>query len=212
MPPDMRAIALFAAALVLCMACGTSPAAQRANPSAAPSTSAGPPTPYEDAGACPFEGCTYRAWRANAAVPIRSDRRKTAKVAFTVAPREWVTALTGIVVTVKAGRAEFREPTTMTSASGTIQIAPGQTLYLLTYQGEGYTKAWFNGRLYVSVDTASFFNGVCTFSPGRCTGTIVEKSLTEWWVKIRSRSGKIGWTDQPEKFDNKDMYGGPLPD
>lgn len=37
---------------------------------------------------------------------------------------------------------------------------PGESLYLLTYQGEGFTKAWLRGQLLTDVDTIQFINGV----------------------------------------------------
>jgi len=162
-----------------------------------------PPVPFEDVGACPFEGCVYRTWIANEAVAIRAARRMNAPVSFNLRAREKVTAITGVVITVKAGRVQFREPRNLSSSDGAIHIVPGQTLYLLTYQGEGFTKAWFNGRLYRDVDTADFFNGDCDFDPSRCSGKIIERSRTEWWVKIRNQAGRIGWTHEPNKFDGK---------
>jgi len=162
-----------------------------------------PPVPFEDVGACPFEGCVYRTWTANKAVAVRAARRLNAPVSFNLRAREKVTAITGVVITVKAGRVQFREPRNLSSSDGTIHIVPGQTLYLLTYQGEGFTKAWFNDRIYRDVDTADFFNGVCDFDPSRCAGKIIEKSRTEWWVKIRDRAGRVGWTHEPSKFDGK---------
>ena len=99
---------------------------------------------------------------------------------------------------------QFREPRTLPASNGSIHIQPGQTLYLLTYQGEGFTKAWFNGRLYRDVDTVDFLNGVCGLDPNRCAGTVIEKSQTEWWVQIRTQSGKVGWTNEPRQFEGKD--------
>ena len=43
-----------------------------------------PPMPFEDVGACPFEGCVYREWIANSAVVVSTDRRVEAPVAFTL--------------------------------------------------------------------------------------------------------------------------------
>ncbi|HEX4566147.1 MAG TPA: hypothetical protein VH138_05920, partial [Vicinamibacterales bacterium] len=85
---------------------------------------------------------------------------------------------------------------------------PGETLYLLTYEGEGYTKAWLRGKLYSDVDTVEFFNGVCDLRPDRCAGRIVEKADTEWWVQVRNRLGLVGWTNEPEQFDGKDAING----
>ena len=141
---------------------------------------------------------------------IRVERRTGARVAFQLKKGEKVTAVNGVVVTIRAGRVEFSQPQDIDTADGRIRVAPGQTLYLLTYEGEGYTKAWFNGRLYRSVDTQHFYNGVCDFNPGRCTGKIVEKGQVEWWVQIRNATGRVGWTDEPEAFDGKNAIGGTL--
>jgi hypothetical protein len=50
------------------------------------------------------------------------------------------------VVTRRAGRVQFREPIDLGSPAGTIHVEPGRTLYLLTYLGEGFTKAWFSAE------------------------------------------------------------------
>ena len=76
-------------------------------------------------------------------------------------PAKSVTALTGVVVTVRAGRVQFGAPQHLLTSSGPIDVLPGQTLYLLTYQGEGFTKVWFNGKVYEDVDASSFMNGAC---------------------------------------------------
>jgi hypothetical protein len=169
---------------------------------------AAPPVPYVDDGACPFEGCVYREWVANDIVVIRKDRREGAPIAFKLKKGERARALTGVVVTLKAGRVQFRQPVNLDSASGTLHIEPGQTLFLLTYRGEGFTKAWFQGKVYESVDGArAFFDSRCDIDPSRCTGKIVERSKSVWWVQIRNARGQIGWTDEPDKFDGKDGLG-----
>jgi hypothetical protein len=168
----------------------------------------GPPVPFEDVGACPFEGCVYREWTAKAAVRVRTERRLDAPVSYELRTGEKVTALTGIVVTLKAGLVQFREPRNLTSSCGETRIEPGQTLYLLTYQGEGFTKAWFNGRLCEDMDTVSFITASCDLRPSRCAGKIIEPSKTEWWVQVRNRVGIVGWTHEPEKFDGKNAIGG----
>jgi len=172
-----------------------------------PSGEAGPPIPYEDVGACPFEGCVYREWAANAPVEIHTDRTLTAPVAFSLAAGERVTAIGGVVVTTRPGRVAFDAPHDVDAAGGQVHIEPGQTLYLLTSEGEGFMKAWFNGRLYQGVDTSTFFNGGCAGGPRPCTGRIVEPWMFEWWVQIRNAAGTVGWTNEPDKFDNKDALG-----
>lgn len=202
---DMRSVlSVLAAVLVGLHAGGTPRGSEQSGSLSAP----GPPVPFEDRGACPFEGCVYREWTAMATVEVRAERRRDAPVAYTLRAKERVRALTGVVITIKAGRVQFRESRTLRTLSGPVRIDPGETLYLLTYQGEGFTKAWLRGELYTDVDTVDFYNGVCDVQPTRCAGTIVEKSQTEWWVQVRNRLGRTGWTDQPEKFDGKDALGG----
>jgi hypothetical protein len=170
-------------------------------------TAQGPPVPYEDAGACPFEGCTYREWQANSAVEIHAERRTDSAVVSRIAKGERVQALTGVVVTIKAGRIRADTAQELPAEGGPLMLMPGQTLFLLTYQGEGHSKAWFNQRLYQWVDASKALNGACQFIPERCKGWTVERPQSEWWVQIRTASGKVGWTLDTGKFDNKDRYG-----
>jgi hypothetical protein len=166
-----------------------------------------PPLPFEDPGACPFEGCVYREWRAHESVKVHAERRDDSPVIFTVRKGQKVRALTGIVVTIRAGRAQFDKPQHLDASPRAIDIVPGQDLFLLTYQGEGFSKAWFQGQVYTNVDVTSVVNGACGTKPERCTGRVVDKSQTEWWVQIRNSSGQIGWTREPNQFGNKDAFG-----
>ena len=169
--------------------------------------SAGPPMPYEDIGACPFEGCVYRDWIANGPVTVRTERRADSPIAFTLEKGERVRAITGIVVILKPGRVQFRNAVDLTSTAGRIHVEPGETLYLLTYHGEGATTAWFKGRLYDEIDGSEFISAECDLQPGSCNGTIVEKLQKVWWVRLMKQNRLTGWTNEAEKFDNKDLFG-----
>ena len=172
------------------------------------SLQSGPPVPYEDAGACPFEGCMYGKWQANDTVTVRRTRSDKGAAVFTVYKGETITALTGVVVTTSPGQVRFREPIDLSSRSGSVHVEPDETLYLLTYSGEGFTKAWFKGKLYEELDgSMAFFNGICDTEPSRCAGTIVVRPQRTWWVSIRNVRGQIGWTNEPDKFSGKDRFG-----
>ncbi len=143
----------------------------------------GPPIPYEDAGACPFEGCVYREWQANEAVIVRRARSANGPIAFTIRKGEAITAITGVVVTTSPGQVRFRKPVNLSSSSGSVHVKPGETLYLLTYRGEGFTKAWFKGKFYEELDgSTAFFNDICATDPNRCAGAIVKQPKQVWWV------------------------------
>jgi hypothetical protein len=149
----------------------------------------------------------YRDWIANGPVTVRADRRPDAPIAFTVKKGDHVQAITGIVVTVKPGRVQFRKAVDLSTTAGPLHVEPGETLYLLTYHGEGVTTAWFKGRLYDELDGSEFINGLCESNPGTCNGTIIERPQKVWWVRLRSRQRLTGWTREPEKFDDKDRFG-----
>lgn len=172
-----------------------------------PAVSPGPPVPYEDEGACPFEGCVYRTWTANRTVAVRAQRRADAPVAFRLAKGARVQALTGVVITLRAGRVEFPKPVELSTGSERLRIEAGETLYLLTYRGEGFTKAWFKGRVYDNLDGSSFFNGACERFPERCAGKIVERPIRIWWVQVEGARKRVGWTSETEAFDGKDAFG-----
>jgi len=188
----------FGVLLVLLAVAGCStPQPQQQNvPPAAPPTPVryeGPPLPFEDEGACPFEGCTYRAWTTNMPVRVLTERRQDAPVAFELPKGARVTALTGVVVTVVPGIVELTDAVQVQTGQGVIPMREGQVFYLLTYQGEGRSKAWINGGIHTDVD-------VTRLKPKRSATAV-------WWVKVRNARGQVGWTHHPEAFDGKDRLG-----
>ena len=89
-----------------------------------------PPMPYEDAGACPFEGCVYRDWQANNAVAVRTTRAADAPTVFTVRKGDTITALAGVVVTTSPGQVRFREPADLTWWEfGTVNLGQSNNEY-----------------------------------------------------------------------------------
>jgi hypothetical protein len=170
--------------------------------------SSSPPMPHEDFGACPFEGCVYGEWGATDAVAVHASRSPTAPIVFSIRKGEWITVLTGVVVTTSPGQVRFREPIELSSRSGPLRVEPGETLYLLTYRGEGFTQAWFKGEVYEDVDGGlAFFNALCDTSPARCVGTIVVQPQRIWWVQVRNAKGQVGWTADSNKLATKDSLG-----
>lgn len=152
-----------------------------------------PPLPYKDAGACPFECCTYREWIANKATVLRTKMSEGASVAFMVKKGEKVRGVTGVVITTKAGILKALKDTTVNQAK--IRIKAGEFLYLLTYTGEGFFDTWYKGKIF----SDSFYDNTAL--------KLVSEPKAVWWVKIRNRRGQIGWTKLPDNFDNKDACG-----
>lgn len=150
--------------------------------------------PYIDAGACPFECCTYRQWVANRDTVLLKNMSNNSPIAFRVRKGEKVTGMTGVVITTKAGVVKVLKNTTI-DEEGKVRVNTGDILYLLTYLGEGYYRTWYKGR----IEVGSYYENPNV------------KQISEpeaiWWVKIKNRKGQIGWTKLPENFDNKDGCG-----
>jgi hypothetical protein len=80
--------------------------------------------------------------------------------------------VTGVVITTRPGVARVLKTTKI----GDVTVNRGETVYLLTYLGEGFHKVWRKGRTYESdlaQDNKSF--------------RIVSNPVSVWWVKIKNR-------------------------
>jgi hypothetical protein len=153
-----------------------------------------PALPYVDWGACPYEGCVYDDWIASSEVQIHHNRFENSPVEFTVGLGETVRAETGVVVTSRYGESRIHRPLDLPwrrkDTSGTLSLRPGDVLYTLHYQGEGVYLFWFKGQTY----------GGEIFFPDDDDVDVLSRPVCEWWVKIRNRSGRVGWTKQGNAF------------
>jgi hypothetical protein len=110
------------------------------------------------------------------------------------------------VVTQKAGRALVvgsLESKGENNESG-ISLRPGDVVYILHYQGEGYWLCWFGGRLsslWLPETPESFPRGGQAQSDPIHVDSWPED---RWWVKIKTADGKEGWTDQSSHFAHID--------
>lgn len=168
----------------------------------------GPTIPYENAGACPFECCTYRAWTVEADTDILVKREDGAPVAFRVQRGQRVLGVTGVVITTKAGRARVQLPTTLGTHARGVRVVPGDPVFLLHYLGEGYWKLWVKGRIVEDGGNPDDMSD-CLYDakePATCSVLLIEKPKTVWWVKVRSR-GREGWTREVDHFSDVDACG-----
>ena len=165
-----------------------------------------PTIPFEDVGACPFECCTYRAWTVEKPTALRSDRVSTAPIVASLLPNSVVTAVTGVVVTEKAGIARVRAPFEISDAftKSRIVFNPGDTIFLLHYEGEGLWLCWFHGeRVSLGfLDTPGSFasDGEIKNQPTQ----VKSWPEVQWWIKIKTQDGIEGWTAESAHFAHKD--------
>ena len=161
-----------------------------------------PPTPYLDRGACPFECCTYRRWTVEADTVVYKQRSETSGVAFRVKKGDHVTGVTGIVVTLKPGKVVVKKAHVL-DQDRKLRLKPGDVFYLLHYEGEGYSKIWFRGKIYSDEIPLPG-----TGQAASAAFQVVSEPDTVWWVQVKNSRGQIGWTKQHDHFGNMDACGG----
>jgi hypothetical protein len=166
---------------------------------------AGPPVPFDENGACPFQCCTYRAWTVDFATDLRADRRDDAAVAFHAALGDTVDALTGVVTTTTPGRATASRQITVGATHQVVRA--GEPIYLLRNVGGGDWKIWVNGV----VDQQYIPNqGYCTGAQGasdECAIAVASQPAVVWWARVRNSRGQEGWTREVDHFGNIDACG-----
>jgi hypothetical protein len=139
-----------------------------------------PPSPYVDKGACPFECCSYKHWAVRDSVQLW-DRPNGKQEVASLQKGEVVDGLTGEVISEPvAAKAERDVPET--------PIKSGDTFYVLHYDGEGYWKVWFQGKM------ALVHQSVMD----------IPQPKAVWWVKVRSGRGAVGWTPSDKHFLHQD--------
>jgi len=162
-------------------------------------TAEAPKLPYVDKGACPFECCTYRDWKAEKPITLHAEPSLRSPIVAKIAAGITVAAETGAVITSSAGTVQVLKPMKAAAIStgkpSDVSLKRGDVIYTLHGVGEGYVTSWYRGKVFeadLTDDTSS-------------------KTLTlpdyVWWAKIKTRDGKIGWTDQTRDFSNTDACG-----
>jgi hypothetical protein len=151
----------------------------------------GPPTPYYDGGACPFECCTYREWGVVKPTVLRRAMNDISPIVARLRTGEKVVGVTGVVITTEPGIVRALKRTTV----GNIRVNRGDRIYVLTNLGEGFAKVWFRGRISEGepYDERIF--------------KLIRRAKSVWWVKIKDRRGRVGWSRLPENFNNVDQCG-----
>ncbi|MBZ5579568.1 MAG: hypothetical protein LAP40_23655 [Acidobacteriia bacterium] len=140
-----------------------------------------PASLFVDRGACPFECCTYRKWKASKPLVLRN--RPGGKAVGGLKPGDWVSALTGETRSVPLAMAS---PVDVPDEG----IRKGDPIFLLHYEGEGFWKIWVRGKT-ADVEVLS----------------VRQVPKTEWWAKVRTSGGLIGWVRAEGNFENQDGCG-----
>ena len=156
-----------------------------------------PPLPFEDAGACPFECCTYRGWEAKKPVVLYRERSEQSAVAYRAKAGEKVQGLTGVVVTNQYGVTRLLKPMTLgyrkNDEKPQLALHAGELLYTLHYEGEGVELFWYKGQTYSD-----------QISPSGDALRVESRPQYDWWVQVKSATGSIGWGKTVDAFAHMD--------
>ena len=166
-----------------------------------------PAEPYTTRPACPFECCQYGEWRARTESPVYATQGRVDEILFTLRPGDSVRATTGNVRIARVGRvkivgkmergwAEFGEHKLPVPAIG-------DTVYILSYAGEGGWEYWYRGLVGTGGELWTDRTAA-----GIVPGLLVSEPVSEWWVRVTDRRGRSGWIIvPPEGFDGYDGCG-----
>ncbi len=163
-----------------------------------------PALPWNDDGACPFEGCAYRQWTANKAAVLYDTWKTGRKQIGEIKAGQKVTGLTGTVITFKPG--VIRMDRDLEDQN----LRTGDTILTYTYRGEGFSAAWFKGRFYSEFDIsfAKWPDG-SGCGGAHCAATYIDLGEKIWWAQIKLRSGQTGWVNMNDAdFSGVDMLAG----
>jgi hypothetical protein len=147
-------------------------------------------------GACPGEGgCTFGVWTAKEDVAVYTERTTTSAVLYRIKKGEKVRGLEAVLHVVNP-----RTCTAQKSAVGYLSggrerpIPAGTRLTIFYYEGEGYALTEYQKtELSVNLSDDSF----------KCSENEPDEIL---WLKIRSKSGRVGWSKDRAKFIGTSQY------
>jgi hypothetical protein len=168
-----------------------------------------PTAPLRVDGACPFECCGYGEWTTTEETTVYSRAGDSTAVAFTLPAKTKITAETGFVLLHELGAAVVTKPMELwrLDAEATARpIAPGDTVVVLDYIGEGHYGVWF-------ADSIFQFDGSSFFMEGEgkddATVTLLKEPRSDWWVRIVTSDGKSGWLwmERTAQMDGSDYCG-----
>jgi len=125
----------------------------------------------------------YGEWEAESDIALVSEPREGAPASGRLAAGTAFQADTGFVRIAEVALIAVTDTVTpMVDRS----LAPGDTLVLLDYIGEGSYNAWLDGEF---VEVSDFWSS----ATDRPRGEMIGEHRTEWWAHAVAPDGTEGW-------------------
>jgi hypothetical protein len=142
-----------------------------------------PTAPFIEEGVCPYEfGCDFTKWVSLIRTPLFTNDSDTISIAYWMDRGDSLTFNHGNMHVDQIGVAIVVYPTE--------GYAVGDTIYPLSYQGEGYYDVWYKGRIrsihrfwHNETEPNNPFRSACLVVPQRVT----------WWVSLTNNKRQTGW-------------------
>jgi hypothetical protein len=167
-----------------------------------PAPSASEPTlPVIDYNACPFEGCTFRKWKVTKESTLYSSWREGRTEIARVKPGDDVLGLTGVHITRRPDQILVK------ASIPSLDLKPGDVILRYMYVGEGFANIWYNGAWHKESDCSFVTEKSGDGCSRDCSAVVTEDGVKEWWVKIKTADGKVGWVLVDGNFDGMDLLG-----
>jgi hypothetical protein len=122
--------------------------------------------------------------------------QKNRSLVATLKAGEKVIGLTGVLISRKPDRFLVKRPIPRFS------LTVGDVILQYAEWGEGAADLWAKGVWYKSFDWGETEDGNLILSDDNVT--IVEHGSREWWIQVKTASGKTGWVLATGNFDGMD--------
>jgi len=161
-----------------------------------------PVLPVIDYNACPFEGCTFGKWIVTRESTIFSTWKDGRKPVATLQKGQVVIGLTGVHITYEPDRVLVLKPITE------LQLQPGDVIFRYMYHGEGFADIWVKGQWKKEYDCSFITEKDNSGCLRDCSAKVISEGRKDWWVRLKTPQGSIGWAKAEDQFDCMDSLGG----
>jgi len=185
--------------LLLCLVVSALSAGQAPTDKAAPHE---PRLPVVDDNACPFEGCTFGKWIVTRDDTIFSSWEDDRKPMSKLKKDEVVTGLTGVHITYEPDRIEVLKPIPE------LRLQHGDIILRYMYHGEGFADIWVKGEWKKEYDCSFVTEKDGSGCSRDCRAKVISEGRKDWWVRVKTAQGAVGWAKAEGQFDCMDALGG----
>jgi hypothetical protein len=135
-------------------------------------------------------------------VALQSSWREGRKAVATVKSGEVVMGLTGVHITYEPDRVQAIVDLPE------LRLKAGDTFLRYMYHGEGFADIWAKGQWKKNYESSFITEMDGSGCLRECPAKVVSPGRKDWWVRVKTSSGAIGWAKVEGQFDCMDVFGG----